>query len=256
MNREQTFRARSVVKRALARLGIDVQRVQSYAQTRPIGVMGSFLEDLRERGLRCNVVLDVGANRGDWTRLARTVFPDARFVLIEPQHEMAGYLDALCTPDSGCRWFEAGAGATAGELTLTIWDDLVGSSFLAPEPNGAASDRPQRVVPIVTIDELLAREGYARPELVKLDIQGFELEALRGASGIFGAAELIVLEVSLFEFLPQTPVLSEVVAFMDERDYVVYDVAGFARRPSDGALGQLDLCFAPRQGLLRRSSQW
>ncbi len=254
MNRELGFRARSVVKRGLARLGIDVKRVGSFAQTGGIGVMSTFLADLHARGLRCNVVLDVGANRGDWTRLAHSVFPEARFVLIEPQHEMAGYLDALCTPGSNCRWFEVGAGSTSGELTLTIWDDLVGSSFLTPDRDGG--DRPTRVVPIVTIDELLAREGYARPELVKLDIQGFELEALRGATGVFEVAEMFVMEVSLFEFLPDTPLLAEVVAFMEERDFVVYDVAGFARRELDGALGQLDLCFARRDGLLRKSSEW
>jgi FkbM family methyltransferase len=256
MNRELGFRARSVVKRGLAGLGIEIKRVGSFAQTGGIGVMGTFLSDLHTRGLRPNVVLDVGANRGDWTRLARSVFPDARFVLIEPQREMAGYLDAVCAPGSNCRWFEVGAGASAGELTLTIWDDLVGSSFLAPEHDAAAGERPTRVVPIVTIDELLAREGYAPPELVKLDIQGFELEALRGAKGVFDVAEMFVMEVSLFEFLPDTPLLAEIVAFMDERDFVVYDVAGFAKRELDGALGQLDLCFARRDGLLRKSSKW
>ncbi len=99
------------------------------------------------------------------------------------------------------------------------------------------------MVPIVTLDELLTREGYASPELVKLDIQGFELEALRGAGGSVRSAEMFIMEVSLFEFLPDSPLLAEVVAFMDERNFVVYDVAGFARRELDGALGQLDLCL-------------
>ncbi len=46
MNREIGFKARSVVKRGLARVGIDVKRVGSFAQTRPIGVMSAFLSDL------------------------------------------------------------------------------------------------------------------------------------------------------------------------------------------------------------------
>jgi FkbM family methyltransferase len=245
-----------MVKRGLAGVGIEIQRVRSYAQTRPIGVMSTFLADLRTRGLRCSVILDVGANRGDWTRLAHAVYPDAQFVLIEPQREMASYLDALCAEDIRCRWFEAGAGSKPGELTLTIWPDLVGSSFMAPEVDAAQSDRERRIVPIVTVDELFAREEYAAPELVKLDIQGFELEALRGAEGIFDTTEVFILEVSLFEFLPDQPILSDVVSFMGERGFVVYDVAGFARRPLDGALGQLDLCFARRDGVLRQSSSW
>jgi len=254
MDNERKFRARSIVKHTLARLGFEVRRVRSYEQTQPLGDMRTFLTSLRDRGLRCNVVLDVGANRGDWTRLARSIFPDARFVLIEPQHEMARYLDALCGGDPRCRWFEAGAGAQAGKSELTIWPDLVGSSFL-PTPD-THEGLEQRVVPVITIDELLAREGYGAPELLKLDVQGYELEALRGAEGTFASAEIFVLEVSLFEFLPEQPVLSDVVEFMDDRGFVVYDIAGFARRPVDGALGQLDVCFARRDGFLRSSSNW
>jgi hypothetical protein len=41
-----------------------------------------------------------------------------------------------------------------------------------------------------------------------------------------------------------------------EWDYVVYDFAGFARRPLDGALGQCDICFVKRNGFLRVSNEW
>ena len=83
-----------------------------------------------------------------------------------------------------------------------------------------------------------------------------ELEALQGAQTLFGSVELFILEVSLFEFAPRTPLVAEAVGFMAQRGYEVYDLPGLVRRPSDGALGQIDIAFARRGGPLRASCAW
>ena len=64
--------------------------------------------------------------------------------------------------------------------------------------------------------------------------------------------------MSLFPFddQPNLPQFFEVVAFMKDRGYVVYDFAGFGRRPFDGALGQCDICFVRADGSLRASGRW
>ncbi len=82
------------------------------------------------------------------------------------------------------------------------------------------------------------------------------MEALKGASKIYGVTEVIIVEVSLFKYYNKTPTLKEIVCFMDEKGYDVYDFAGFLRRPFDGALGQIDICFANRNGFLKSSNKW
>ena len=90
------------------------------------------------------------------------------------------------------------------------------------------------------------------PDLMKLDVQSFELEALKGASSTFGKTAAYILEVSFFSFyVPEAPVFNEVVYFMKQRGYVAYDFAGFQRRPLDGALGQCDICFVQENGVFR-----
>jgi hypothetical protein len=57
----------------------------------------AFLEDIKARGFLPRGIVDVGANRGDWTRMALSVFPGTPVLTIEPQHQMAACLSALLT---------------------------------------------------------------------------------------------------------------------------------------------------------------
>jgi|688.fasta_scaffold67064_1 FkbM family methyltransferase len=225
---------------------------------RPICNLKAFLQDIRARSFRPKLILDVGANRGDWTRMTKDIFPEARFLLVEPQVEMKNSLNDLCSEFEDISWVEAGAGAKEGKLVQTIWDDLAGSSFLPDVDKNLLQSGKQREVDIVTIDSLLVKFNLNIPDLVKLDIQGFELEALRGANSLFGNTELFIIEASLFSFddVPGMPIFREVIEFMGERGYEIYDIVGYLRRPFDGALGQVDIAFVKREGILRQSNKW
>jgi FkbM family methyltransferase len=241
-------------------LGYDIVALTHPADigsaSRPVGSMKMLLEDLHFRGFHPQSILDVGGNRGEWSRMAKSVFTKADCFLIEPQVEMKSALDAFCEEFPGSHYFLAGAGSTPGELVLTIWDDLAGSSLLPPESQELRAGGKQRSVPIITIDSLLEKKLLPLPQLVKLDIQGFELEALKGGVKLFGNVEVFILEVSLLEFMAGQPLFAEVITFMKDREYLVYDFPGFLRRPYDGTLGQCDICFVKQDGFLRAKNFW
>jgi FkbM family methyltransferase len=223
---------------------------------RPVGDMRYLLEDLKHRGIKCNFVLDVGANSGGWSRMAKSVFHTAGFGLIEPQEEMASQLEAFCNQYSDCIYFLAGAGAYEDVATFTVWDDHAGSAILPERDLKEQKSRVQRSIKILTIDALIETGKIPVPEIIKLDIQGYELEALKGASRTFGITEVYILEVSLFKTHSEIPLIADVINFMLARGYVVYDFPGFLRRPYDGALGQCDICFVKESGVLRNYHSW
>ena len=114
-----------------------------------------------------------------------------------------------------------------------------------------------RKVSVETLDGLAGQGKIVEaPDLAKLDVQGFELEVLKGATKALRGTSMFILEVSLFEFWKGQPILAEVVAFMDQHGYVLYDVPGVYRRRLDGALGQVDFAFVPRSSSLRVSNMW
>ncbi len=114
----------------------------------------------------------------------------------------------------------------------------------------------QRKVDVVTIDYLIQKHGLHIPDIVKMDIQGFEFEALKGSETLFGKTEIFIIEVSLFKFNKLTPDFLEIIKFLDSKNYVIYDITGFLRRPYDGALAQIDLCFVKKDSFLRDTNKW
>ncbi|HLO46030.1 MAG TPA: FkbM family methyltransferase [Leadbetterella sp.] len=217
------------------------------------GDMVLFLKGIKNRGAQINNVLDIGAHKADWSQMTSEIFPSAGYYMVEPQEEMKPYIEEFLKNHKGA-WYLGGAGAADGELTLSVWDDFAGSSFLLPE--GEESGKPQRKVPIYSIDSLVDNHQMPIPDLCKIDVQGFEIEVLKGATKILGKTDVFILEASLFRYSPNQPLLHEIIDFMVKRGYVIYDFAGFANRPMDKALGQLDICFVLENSPLRASQGW
>jgi FkbM family methyltransferase len=254
---------KQLVQNILGKFGYAIRRTSTLhgydpgSATRPIGELNLFLEDIRARGFIPRGIIDVGAHRGDWAKLALSIFPKTPILMIEPQEEMQKNLSEVVRASPNCQIVQAGAGRKAGELVQTIWEDYAGSSFLPASNAELEKTGKQRKTPIITIDGLLAKD-YPQfiPDLVKLDIQGFELEALSGAETLFGRTEVFILEASLFPFLSGCPIAREVISFMSDRKYELYDIPGRCRRPYDGALGQVDLAFVKAEGKFRTVKEW
>jgi FkbM family methyltransferase len=209
------------------------------------------LARMGRQGFRPEVVLDVGAAHGYWTRSCRRLFPEADYVMVEPLPEYEAELRAIAR-DTRVTYLGAAAGRVDGRLPLLVPDDPTGSSLLpAAEPSSTFFKR-EVAVPVVALD------GVTLPgpiSLLKLDVQGYELEALRGAERILGEAEVLVCECSLHPFQRGIPLIGDVLAYLAERNFRILDVGDEVRWKS-GVLAQLDLVLASGSSPLLDSSLW
>ena len=228
-----------VGRKALSLTGLSVQRA------------ADPFSGLVAAGLAPRTILDVGAALGDWSHTAAQAFPAARVVLVEPLAEFTPVLRSLAAGLATADVVEAAAGATAGERTLNVHADLVGSSLLR-ESEGPQVDGVPRTVRTVALDGLAKELELEPPYLLKLDVQGAELDVLAGATGVVGDSLAIHAEVSFFPFFEGGATFEAVVAALRERGFVVYDVLNLSRRPLDGALAQADLLFVPEESPTRR----
>jgi FkbM family methyltransferase len=223
-----------------------------------IGDMNFLLNQLKNNGFICNTIVDVGANKCNWAKLAINIFNDAEIYLFEPQQEMLIYLDDFIKKNHNSKYFLVGLGAEEKQLILTIDDDLAGSSFLPSLHLMEVNNNNHRLISINKLDNYFDNINLNKPNLIKIDIQGYELEALKGSKEVLKTAEVVILEVTLLELndIPNAPTFLEIYNFMFEIGYVIYDFPGFIRRPLDLALAQCDICFIKKESKLRINKNW
>lgn len=210
-----------------------------------------MLEQARTLGFAPQTVIDVGAAYGQFAQQCASVFPDAHYVLIEPLEEYAGSLETATRSIRTVEHVRAAAASQRGTITINVHRDLVGSSRYLEQEDSAVNGIP-RTVPTVALDDVIREKKCAPPYLVKVDVQGAELDVLSGARETLRAAELVLLEVSFFEFFKGGPQFHDVVAHMKAQGFVAYDLYGLSYRPLDGALSQADLAFVRESGAFRK----
>ncbi len=204
-----------------------------------VASLGRSLALLRGMGVDLRSVVDVGAHEGGWTTYVRTHFPGAASVMIEAHPERRSTLERYCAEHAGCRYAGMLVGRERREGVAFHLADS-GSSLLDDASAGGARTV---MLPMRTLDEVLDGLGVGAVDLLKLDVQGAELEVLAGARETLRRTTLVLLEVSLRRLYAGSPLAADVVRFMDERGFAVFDVCSMIRRPRDGALAQADVMF-------------
>lgn len=210
------------------------------------------LRQMRRLGFRPAVVIDVGAFRGEWTRLCKRIFPTARVLMIEPQAPVQDDLLRLCGSLDGVQLVHALVGA-ADRDAVGFFGSGSGASVLA---EAGRSVPPATSYPMVTVDGVTQGTPFSRPDFVKLDVQGHELEVLAGGLAALASAEAVLMEVNLIGVYEGAAPFDRVVAFMAAQGFRLYDVCTFFRRPYDGALWQMDVIFVRTTSPLVASARW
>ena len=149
---------------------------------------------------RFATVIDVGANKGQFATYARLRWPRARLICFEPLPEPRATLARVTRGRAelhGCA-----LGASAGEAEMHLASRTDSSSLLALGERQKAifgMDESGRLrVPIERLDACI-RPPLARPSLLKIDVQGFELEVLKGATGLLPEIDVVYVEDSFIE---------------------------------------------------------
>jgi FkbM family methyltransferase len=214
--------------------------------------MEEALKHLQRLNFNPSVIVDVGAANGTFPLLK--VYPRSRYLWIEPLVEFQEDLKQLAAKYKG-DYILAAAAKSTGSIKLNVHPDLGGSSTHR-EADGLEADGIEREVKLIKLDDLIDQYGLNRDVLLKVDVQGAELEVLAGAPQLMHHCEVIILEVSFFKFLKTNPEFFDAVSYMKSKGFVAYDIFDGHNRPLDHALAQKDILFVKEDGFSRKSHNW
>jgi FkbM family methyltransferase len=235
---------RDGLRSSLRRLGYDVVRYSPDRMGRVVSLLGR---------VRSQVVLDVGANRGQYRTLLRNAGFDRQIISFEPNPAAYAELAANASGDRRWRGLAVGLGREDGSASLRIGANSEFSSFLqarsgAEEIDGGITSVGEVRVPVRTLTSLwseLDLEG-TRPFL-KLDVQGFERDVLAGTAERLHELAGIQLELPFEPLYEGQPPLGEVVPELLAEGFAVYALLEGARDQRTGALVEADVVLFNRE---------
>jgi len=236
---------------------IDIVLAPHLLMWRKQGVILGLYQDLNRKwlvGLGVKTVLDVGANVGRFAITARKLFPGAHIYAFEPLPDCLAQAKVVMQGDHHFTPLNIALGAEAGEATFYRNAALPSSSFLkvtrthttAFPGTGETSEVRVRVD---SLDHIARTLHLETPMLVKIDVQGFEDQVLRGGEATIRRASVLLVETS-FETLYEGQALFDGIhAVLKDWGFEFKGNLDQAHAPDDGRVLQADSLFV-RCGLL------
>ena len=212
-----------------------------------------FLTHIKQQGFDPVTIVDVGVATD--TEDLYVHFPHAKYLFVEPCVEFEPSLARLVQQFPGSVYMCAAAGPHDGETTMLVSPDLGSSSiYTSLEAQDGAYDVKPRTVPMFKIDTMWTALELQGPALLKIDVQGGEVQVLKGAHQVLHNFEVVILEVGMIEQYVGQPIFHEYVAHMADQGFVVYDIihTGYA---DTGLLAQIDLVFVKKHGQFREDQR-
>jgi len=233
---------RASVRRTLRRLGLDVRRYTSTAN-----VAWRRATILARSGV--THVLDVGANVGQYGAELRAAGYIGKISSFEPLAGPFASLARRAARDGRWRCYNYALSHNNGKAEINVSSNSVSSSLLPITTSStiAAPDSAYvgtEVVSVCTLDSLA--ETLLDPEdvvFLKADVQGTELDVLRGTDATLARIRGLELELSIVELYAGQPLLWDVAAYVEARGFLLVSLeSGFAD-PGTGHVLQVDGIF-------------
>lgn len=195
------------------------------------------------RDTNVDLLIDGGANRGQYASEQRQLGYGGRILSVEPLRTAYEVLEQRVAQDERWSCLQAALAAEEGELEMRAAEISEVSSVLRATGtmNTLGWQRTEVLcVPAVTLDRLV--ESAQRP-YIKLDLQGYELEALKGGTAALRSAVAVEVELSTVALYEGAPLLPEVVSFLDAHGFTLFSTEPALVDFESGRVLQLDGLF-------------
>ena len=184
---------------------------------------------IKNMDIEPNIIYDIGACVQHWTRHAKKRWPNAQYYLFDAADAAKPYLgqDGADSYFSGVLTDQDGK-----EVNFYEKDDAPGGNSYYRETTGEYSESDIRIKKGWTLDTVVKNSGWSLPDLMKLDIQGAELDVLKGSPICLGHTKDIILEAQTQDYNEGAPKIDEIHKFLTNNGFEL--VSNFCKGYADG----------------------
>jgi len=199
-------------------------------------------------------VVDIGANRGQFTQFAAGLYPQARIFAFEPLPGPYAVLARIAAGHQRTHTFRAAIGPRTATVRMHLMHPDDCSSLLAPTGRQTTTFPQTRLagtlpVEMAPLHAFVGPGDLCAPALLKLDVQGFELAALEGCASLLDRFAAVYVECSFVPLYADQPLADEVLAHLREQGFRLTGIYNLARDHKGRAV-QADFLCARRSALI------
>lgn len=203
---------------------------------------------LARQGVRPGTVLDVGANVGQFAVASANLFAHVRVHSFEPVPACFEKLRKNVSGLGSVVVYPIALGENVGHVSFTV-NSYTHSSSVLPLAQAhrkvfpLAQEEKKITVSVSTLDRIFAGVELRRPVLLKLDVQGYEAQVIRGGVEILKRVDYVVLEASLKPMYEGEMLFMEIARLMEEWGFRFERPVGWLTEPGTGEILQMDSLF-------------
>jgi FkbM family methyltransferase len=189
---------------------------------------------------KINTIIDIGANKGQFALATRYVFQNANIYCFEPLVKPANKLNKLFESDKKVIFFQSAIGPKEETVKMNVSNRDDSSSLLNIGKNQTTifpgtEEKYKEEIKISPLSYFLSKKDLVKPVFVKIDVQGFELEVLKGSEDLIENFDYIYVECSFIELYEKQALVDEVITFLGNYSFklkgvynIFYDKKGVA----------------------------
>lgn len=216
------------------------------SQYLPNRIKSGEFDWLRQRDIK--TVLDVGANSGQFVAMINTILPEAFIYSFEPLEHCFAALQKNTEKIVNIQCFRFALGQENSRIMMHA-NEFSGSSSILEMTELHKTAFPytknstEESVEVRTLDSLLPQLRLRKNVLAKLDVQGYELNALRGAEEALSQIDILVVETSFYRLYENQPLFDDIYGYLCKKNFKYRGNLDQVMSATNGEVLQADAIF-------------
>lgn len=242
---------KNFLKFLLSKLGLVIMKVDNLKKIRLSTIEAEHLKSwLALKHRQFDLILDVGANEGQFAIMIRKIFPETNLRLFEPLPDCMSKLESLRELLNPAQFYYYALG-DKNSTTVMFANDFSPSSSILPMTNlhreiWEESKHDKKIeIKVCKLDDIwkIEKFSYYSKILLKIDVQGYEMNVLKGAKSVLKHIDTIVLEINFKNFYEGQCSFEVIHSFLSEHGFHFSGIMEQFFDSKDGSILFADICY-------------